>query len=191
MKRKLISIFGICLMLQSCYMSATTPEVIAKEPIKIIDTIRIEPDVVTLLKAEVKYTRNWDENVSDTTISVTQEEAEELMKIAHSEAGNQGIQGQKKIMEVVWNRKNNPNYADSIYGVISESGQFDSFLDGQFNVAEPTVEAHLALAEFEKNLNNDNQIIAFETTSNGSALLKYYELAYIFGDHAFYIEKNH
>lgn len=131
-------------------MSATTPEVIAKEPIEIIDTIRIEPDVVTLLKAEVKYTRNWDENVSDTTISVTQEEAEELMKIAHSEAGNQGIQGQKKIMEVVWNRKNNPNYADSIYGVISESGQFDSFLDGQFNVAEPTVEAHLALAEFEK-----------------------------------------
>lgn len=178
-------------MLQNCYMSATTPEVIAKEPIEIIDTIRIEPDVVTLLKAEVKYTRNWDENVSDTTISVTQEEAEELMKIAHSEAGNQGIQGQKKIMEVVWNRKNNPNYADSIYGVISESGQFDSFVDGQFNVAEPTVEAHLALAEFEKNLNNDNQIIAFETTSNGSALLKYYELAYIFGDHAFYIEKNH
>lgn len=160
------------------------------EPLEIIDTVEIEPNVITLLKDEVRYTANFETDCVDNCVQVTQEEAECLLKIAWSEAGCESIEGQKKVMEVVWNRKNNPNYPDTVYEVISQTGQFESFTNGRYNIAQPTWETRMALAEFEKNLSMDNEIVAFETVCNGNSLLRYFDFVYAEGKHTFYKEKN-
>lgn len=157
----------------------------------IIDTVEIKPDLVTLLKDEIRYTRHWDEGCSDNTIQVTYEEAQMLMQIAYSEAGNQGVEGQLAVMEVVWNRVNSDNFPDSIKEVIEQPGHFSSVSNGTYYTLTPNVDSHLALAEFEKNLHPDDNVIGFESNSNGSLLLQYYDFYEVIGDHTFYKLKTH
>ena len=57
------------------------------------------PDVVELLKDEVRFTQNWETDCSDTTIQISYEDAQRLMKIATAEGGNQGTDGMLLIMQ--------------------------------------------------------------------------------------------
>lgn len=123
-------------------------------------------------------------------IEVSYEDALRLMKIAAAEAGNQGPEGQLLVMRVVFNRVKSPNFPDTIQGVISQKSQFETYLNGTYQKTEPNIDSHIALAEFEKNINADTEIIGFETTANEGALLKYFDYAYTFGDHDFYIWKK-
>lgn len=60
-------------------------------------------------------------------IEVTYEDARRLMKIAAAEAGNQGPEGQLLVMRVVWNRVLSPHFPDTVQGVISQRGQFQTY----------------------------------------------------------------
>lgn len=157
---------------------------------KIIETIQIIPNPVILLKAEVHQTRDWETNCSDSTISLDYEDAQRMLKIAFAEAGNQGIEGQLRVMQVIWNRVNSPDYPDTIEGVISQEHQFQSYRNGSYQSAEPTEETHEALALFEANKNHDSNIIAFETSTNGRSLERYFSFLYTFKDHDFFGEKK-
>ena len=190
MKKRVIQIMGIFLCLQFCYIPTNAKEILHDESKEIIETIPIVPDVMILLENEVRETKGWDEDISDNTIQITQADAEMLMKIAWSEAGNQGVEGQARVMMVVWNRVLSPNYPDTVYGVISQRGQFESFINGTYNIAQPTYETHEALALFEKNLQHDDSIIAFETKVNGRSLEKYFTYCYTQGEHDFYVTKK-
>ena len=57
-------------------------------------------------------------------IEMSYEEAQELMKIAFCEAGNQGIEGQRFVMSVIINRVNSPDWPDTIHEVIYQPCQF-------------------------------------------------------------------
>lgn len=118
-------------------------------------------------------------------IEVTYEEAQELMKIAFCEAGNQGIDGQRFVMSVIINRVNSPDFPDNIHDVIYQPHQFATKGMGK---AEITVESHMALAELEMG-NLVPQVIAFETTDNES-LTTYFDKAFTFKDHTFYTAKH-
>ena len=162
----------------------------AKEPPKIIETTPIIPNPVILLQEEVKVTTNWEDKGEDNTIQISAEDADRLLRIAYSEGGNQGIEGQLMIMETVWNRVLQDNWPDTIQGVIEQESQFSSVTNGTYYTATPSWETHLALAEFEKNLNHDSNLIGFETNSNGATLLKYFDFYKKYGDHTFYKTKN-
>ena len=192
MKKRLIQIMGIFLCLQSFYMTAGAEEIPIDEPekIEIVDTIPIEPDVITLLKEEVRYTQHWDEGCYDDTIQLSQSDAEVLLKIAWSEGGNQGIQGQLRIMQTVWNRVLSDDFPNTIEGVVLQGGQFSSVTNKSYFRATPTWETHIALAEFEKNKSHDDNLIGFETVDNGSVLLSYFDFYEVYGDHIFYKLKD-
>ena len=136
---------------------------------------------------EERYTRLPEDHKC---IEVSYDDAQRLMKIAAAEAGDQGTEGQLLIMRVVWNRVKSPNFPDTIEGVLSQRSQFETYRNGMYKNAEPNVDSHLALAEFEKNLNADTEVIGFETVSNQGALLEYFDYAYTLGNHDFYREKH-
>lgn len=144
-----------------------------------------EPDVVEMLKEEVRYTQHWDEGCEDHTIQLTQYEAYLLMSVASTEALNQGRQGMLMVMQTIINRVRSPKFPNTIYSVLSQSGQFTSFQNGAYLKADITPEVHMALAELEMNNKHDDNLIAFER-SGSSSLLLYFDFYKVYKDHVFY-----
>lgn len=123
-------------------------------------------------------------------IEVSYEDAQMLMKIAQAEAGNQGVEGMSAVMRVVINRVYNNDYPDTIEEVIKQPYQFESYTNGMFDNAEPSTDCHLALAQVERGLSADKEIIGFETAENGESLTRYFDYAYTIKDHNFYVTKG-
>lgn len=120
-------------------------------------------------------------------VEVSYEDAQCLMKIAESEAGDQGVDGMALVMKTVLNRVENENFPDTVYGVVSQEGQFQSFANGRYEIAEPSLDAHMALAEIEEGLFDKDTVIAFEIAGNRS-LDKYFFYAFTLNGHDFYTE---
>lgn len=118
-------------------------------------------------------------------VEVTYEEAQELLKIAFCEAGNQGIDGQLYVMSVIINRVNSEEWPDNVHDVIHQKGQFAT---KGMSKAEPTWETHYALAYLESG-NLVPEIIAFEKKDN-NALDRYFSEAFAYRDHTFYTSKQ-
>lgn len=158
---------------------------------EIVETVRIEPNIETILQNKVRYTRHWDEDISDHTVEISYPDAQLLMMVASAEALNQGTHGMQLVMEVILNRVASDEFPDTVQGVIYQSGQFQSVTNGSIYRAEITPEVRQALCEVEKNLNANNNIIAFETSSNGKTLEKYFRYNFTDGAHDFYeLKKN-
>ena len=100
------------------------------------------------------------------------EDAQLLMKLAWSEAGNQGIEGQLVIMNVVMNRVVDENFPDNVKDVIYQKlgnyYQFSVVGNGVFQNAEPTEETHLALAELESGKDVSQGTLFFEASGQKS-----------------------
>lgn len=123
-------------------------------------------------------------------IEVSYEDAQMLMKIAQAEAGNQGIEGMSSVMRVVLNRVMSDEFPDTVEEVIKQPYQFESFNNGSYENAEPSTDCHLALAQVERGLSADKEIIGFETVENGESLTRYFDYAYTIKDHNFYVTKG-
>ena len=100
------------------------------------------------------------------------DEAQLLMKLAWSEAGNQGIKGQLAVMNVVMNRVADENFPDTVEEVIYQKlGKYYQFTvvgNGVFKNAEPTEETHLALAELESGEDISQGALYFEAPTKKS-----------------------
>lgn len=194
--KKLIRIMAVSLMTAVCICSSITAEEVEEieEPQVILETSKIipktNPDVVELLKNEIHETRHWDDNCSDHTIQISQADAERLMKIAYAEAGGEGIEGQLRIMMVVWNRVQSEEFPNSVKEVIEMPFQFSSVSNGHYEKAEPTWETHMALSLFEQNNIHDDNVIGFERNDNGAVLLSYFDYYDTIGNHSFYALKK-
>ena len=117
-------------------------------------------------------------------------EAQMLMRIAQAEAGNQGIFGMELVMMVVLNRVEDEAFPNTIEGVIFQEGQFQPVDDGRYWEVEISPEAHLALADIEKGIPLDEEVVAFEITSNRKSLERYFTYCYTEGSHDFYMAKG-
>lgn len=125
---------------------------------------------------------------AQSTINVSYEDAQLLLKTAQAEAGNQGITGQWLVMCVILNRVDSEEFPNTIEEVISQDGQFATYANGAIEKAEPTSDTHLALAYLESG-ERAKQIVAFESV-NDSSLEKYFWRAFSFRDHCFYTSKK-
>lgn len=66
----------------------------------------------------------------------------ELLAICvEAEAGNQGLIGKRMVADVILNRVDDPDFPDTITGVITQKNQFSSYWDGGMDrVREPSEE---------------------------------------------------
>ena len=81
------------------------------------------------LSRQVQILEGFVEEVPDEVLNLSEADKEALLKVAMSEAGNQGVIGKALVMRVVLNRVAHPTkYADNAEDVI---------LSGAFNVTEP------------------------------------------------------
>ena len=124
------------------------------------------------------------------------EEAQELMRLAQAEAGNQGEDGMWLVMSTVINRRSDEEWPDSILEVINQhcktkNGrtiyQFETVANEMIDKVEISQEAHNALARIERG-EVAPSIIAFETKCS-DALDKYFMPAFEHKDHRFYTKK--
>lgn len=117
----------------------------------------------------------------------TYEEAQAMLYTAQAEAGNQGEEGMWLVMSVIYNRRESPDFPDSILGVIYQEHQFSSVSDGRINEVEISPEAHEALARIEKG-DVAPELIGFEVTTS-EVLDQYFARAFEYRDHRFYTAK--
>lgn len=110
-----------------------------------------------------------------------------LLRIAQSEAGNQGPDGMWLVMSVVMNRVKSDEWPDTIREVINQTGQFSPISDGRFNKVEISEDAYEALARIEAG-DIAQSIIAFEVQKS-DVLDQYFAMAFEFKDHKFYTKK--
>ena len=104
------------------------------------------------------------EEVMMTTVSeATEEEQEELLApydifgideyeyyllshIVEAEAGNQGIDGKRLVVDVVFNRVMSDQFPNSVEEVLTQDGQFTTYINGAYELVEPSEDTHEAIA---------------------------------------------
>lgn len=99
-------------------------------------------------------------------IDIDYDEAQLLMKLARSEAGDNGEEAQLLVMNVVMNRVNDENFPDSIKEVIYAKNQFSVVNSGVMTKIEPNHDSHLALARLESGDDISDGALFFESSVN-------------------------
>lgn len=104
----------------------------------------------------------------------------EMANCVEAEAGNQDDLGKRYVADVILNRVDDPDFPDTIHGVISQKYQFSSFWDGGMDKWKPTEEAiRICREELEARTNTS---LLFFTAGEFNP---YGTPAFIHGDHYF------
>lgn len=118
----------------------------------------------------------------------TQEEADLIKRIALAEGETEGADGMWMIMSCIINRLNDPDYPDTVSGVVYQKNVFSSLRDGNFDKAAVTSdEAEEAWARIDAG-DVCPQIIAFENVKS-DALDTWFRYAFTYRNHKFYTKK--
>lgn len=136
--KKVLSLL-LCILLLSLVFFST--EVSAEEEI-------VETHILTDEELSLLYLTK-DDFYCDTCLVVSQEDAQALMRIAVVEDFT-SAESQANVMAVILNRVDDPEFPNTIQGVIEQPGQFSTVSNGAYYNAEPDVNSHLALAMLEK-----------------------------------------
>lgn len=195
MKIKTCMVWGVLSIFLISFNSGAAPE---EESAPVIIETKI-PEINLASADEIKEKFNDIEEqtekdpvpvpeVESRVIELTYNEAQLIMKIAQAEAGNQGEEGMRLVMSVVINRKNDEAFPDTIKEVAYQKNCFATVTTGKINKVELSAEAHTALARIEKG-EVEPDIIGFENKSNNS-LERYFDFAFTYLDHNFYIKKK-
>ena len=118
----------------------------------------------------------------------TQEDADLMKRVALAEGECEGADGMWLIMSVIVNRLNDPDYPETVSGVIYQENCFSSLRDGNFDKAAVTSEtAEEAWQRIEAG-DVAPQIIAFETVES-NVLDQWFMEAFTYRHHKFYTKK--
>ena len=190
--KKLIQVVTLLLALTILVIIAIpVPEVETfDEPLVWEKTVSIKSNPVPLLQLVVRETPWWDKAKHDSTIQLSYEDAQLLMKIAAAESANQGYEGMLKVMTVIINRTESEKFPNTIFEVVSQKNAFESYANGSYLTAEITPECHMALATIEKNKDLEKNLYAFENKNNGNKLEQWFDVVCTYKDHTFYTIKN-
>ena len=86
--------------------------------------IKYEQLNIEAKKKKLKEIKNPYVDIID---NLTEEEKELLLNITYAEAGNQGVEGQRAVIEVIFNRINSEDFPNSLIEVLSQEGQFSTW----------------------------------------------------------------
>ena len=149
---------------------------------KVIKSIMFSLSLVTLFMLSEISVNAKELEKSRTTF--TEQESLVLQKIAIAEAGVEGIGGMAFVMQAVINRMESEEFPNTIYDVVSESGQFSSFSNGSYQKAQPTENSKKAFLLL-NTLQNQGQLY-FEITSENSWQSRNLCKVFTYSNHTFY-----
>ena len=121
--------------------------------------------------------------VKAVNVEIEEEPDKELVIFANAveaEAGNQGETGKRLVADVILNRVDDPDFPDTIEGVISQKYQFESFWDGGMEKWQPTEET-IEICREELEDRTDYKVLFFTAGEYNP----YGTPAFIHGDHYF------
>lgn len=118
------------------------------------------------LPEEVNPYKNIIENLTDEEIDI-------LLKILWAEANNQCMDGQRAVLEVIFNRVLAPEWPDTVIGVLSQKGQFATWkMRNRVNYGSMQTDA-LQLVYEEPMILPDSRYVYFDTRGrNGTRKIK-------------------
>lgn len=132
-------IYGIKTSLIACYI-ADQKSVIDEQKLEKADLTSIETPFVTqnaqLIIEEPKVIQEEKIIIEEEIIlnpyveiidNLTEEEKELLLKITFAESGNQEIEGQRAVIEVILNRVISDKFPNDVISVLSQKGQFSTW----------------------------------------------------------------
>ena len=110
-----------------------------------------------------------------------------LSRIIYAEAGNQSLEGQMAVGNVIMNRVENPAFPDTILGVISQKNQFTTYKNGKLAERTPTDKSILAakLVLDGGEVEETRGALYFDNSNNSWAARNKTCIA-VFGGHKFY-----
>lgn len=156
---------------------------ISIEPIATVDYRDYHtPTIQEIMDSLTLYSK---EQTVDTSLNITYDEAQMLMRIAQAEATGDGVEGKAAVMMVVLNRVKDPAFPDTIEEVIFDPGQFSPVSDGRYYDVTIDVECHIALAEVERGTYSYIKALYFEN-AEASWQADNCEFLYTIGHHRFY-----
>lgn len=104
---------------------------------------------------EYEYNNKYDELITN----ASDYERELILKTTYAEAGNQSIEGQRAVIEIILNRVLSERYPDTITGVLSQSGQFETWNYVSSVVYNETQEQALELVCTNQSILNENYLM--------------------------------
>ena len=115
---------------------------VTMEPHCGISMERYQAEMAAVLREEEELTRSSGRRE---VLSLSEESADMLMKIAMAEAGGEDLTGKALVMNVVVNRIRDKEFPDTVEGVIFQPGQFSPISDGRYYDMVPDEDCHKAL----------------------------------------------
>ena len=138
--------------------------------------------LATLFGSFVEPVTSWEVSV-DTEEDIEEEmfydSLEMVAACVEAEAGNQDMYGKRLVVDVIFNRVDDPRFPNTIEGVISQKGQFSVYPYAMYAV-EPSEETYEAV-RMELDERSDDEILFF----SAGGYLSCCTPAYKYGDHYF------
>lgn len=99
------------------------------------------------------------------SIAISDDEYVELCQVVAAEAQNQSLEGQKAVVEVIFNRVLSEDFPDTVHGVLSQKGQFATWRLRNAKWVEPqrAVEAIAAVVTNGRTVLPDTRYLYFDT----------------------------
>lgn len=128
--------------------------IIPEEPIPVIEA-ELNVDEPCVLEQPVVTAT--EEEIIEYLRKVTYlESIDELVRLVHSEAGNQDALGKRLVISVVLNRVESSKFPNTVHDVIYQPGQFSVVRNGSFDSAVVTVDDYEAcIAEINERTNSE------------------------------------
>lgn len=121
-------------------------------------------------------------SVTQPVYTITNEEADLLLKVAMCEAND--YEGMANVIQVIFNRRDDPRFPDNITDVLKAYKQFSSIHKAQ-KIEDPSEEATDALVAVVNGEFTDNEALYFESLP-GKAWEKVHTYLFSYGGHDFY-----
>ena len=128
--------------------------IIPEEPIPVVE---VEPDINEPCVFEQPDVSATEEEIIEYLRKATYlESIDELVRLVHSEAGNQDVLGKRLVIAVVLNRVESNKFPNTIHDVIYQPEQFAVVRNGSFDSAVVTAEDYEAcVAEINERTNSE------------------------------------
>lgn len=186
MRGKLVSMSATVIMMGTMFLTQADVHTNYREEIHTVTFEKIPEAAVIPLETESPET-GIIEHTHDVHM-YSQEDADLIKRIALAEGETEGADGMWLIMSVIINRVNDPDFPDTVSGVVYQKNAFSCLLDGNFAKAAVTSEtAEEAWTRIESG-DICPEIVAFEGLDS-YVLDQWFKEAFTFRNHKFYTKK--
>ena len=186
MRGKLMSMSATVIMMGTMFLTQADVQTDYQEKIQTVTFEKIPEAAVIPMEVNAPETE-MIERTHDVHM-YCQEDADLIKRIALAEGEIDGADGMWMICSVIVNRVHDPDFPDTVSGVVYQKNAFSSIKDGNFAKAKTTSpEAEEAWSRIEAG-DICPQIIAFEN-KDSDVLDQWFMEAFTFRHHKFYTKK--